>query len=46
VAALMMSHLPDRPFQNDLLRMLPKSLVDAARKDVESEELPPGFGEE
>jgi hypothetical protein len=46
VAALVMSHLPDRPFQNDLLRMLPKSLVDAARKDVESEELPPGFGEE
>ena len=46
VAALTMAYLPDRPFKTDLLRMLPKSVVDAARKDVESEELPPGFGEE
>mgnify|MGYP006271274603 CR=1 FL=1 len=44
-AALVMGRLPDRPFRTDLLRMLPKSVVDAARRDVEAEELPPGFGE-
>ncbi|MFP4586356.1 MAG: GSU2403 family nucleotidyltransferase fold protein [Desulfococcaceae bacterium] len=46
VAVLAMGYLPDRPFKNDLLRMLPKSVVDAARRDVERDELPPGFGEE